>query len=62
MVTATPPTKAQKRELPRWARVLRMRESGMGISALAAAEDISTSQVYYLLSRAKNAREQGLLP
>lgn len=53
------PSKQARRELPRWKRLLEMREQGLSIRELANLYDISESQVYELLSRAKKAREDG---
>lgn len=59
MVTAVPPTKAQRRELPRWAKILRLRGAGLTVHELATLEDITPTQVYALLHKAKEAKRQG---
>ena len=59
MTTATEPTKSQRREFSRWANILKLREAGVPIETLAKTEDVSTTQIYALLARARKAKELG---
>ena len=53
--------KQAKRELARWKTILALREAGLTPAELAARYDITTSQVYALLVRAKDAKQRGWL-
>ena len=59
MVTVIQPTKQQRRELPRWGMILQRRTMGLTVAELARLLDVSETQVYALLKRAREAREKG---
>lgn len=61
MVTTERPTKTQKREFGRWRRVLALREGGLSITEIMLREDVSQSQIYALLAKARWARSLGWL-
>ena len=61
MATTTVISKQAARELARWKVVLALREAGLTMDELAAKYDITTSQVYALLARAREARAKGWL-
>jgi len=50
-----------RRELPRWRAILAARSAGVSIAQLASDYDVTDTQVYALLAKAKHAKEQGWL-
>lgn len=57
-ITKDPPKQVQ-RELARWSNVLNLREKGVSIENLAVMLAVTPSQIYYLLSKARQARTKG---
>ena len=59
MVVTTEPNKSQRRELERWGKLLKLKESGFSVHQLAQLEDVTTTQIYALLAKAKDAKQRG---
>ena len=57
----TSPGKQQRRELARWAKLLKLHAAGVSVRDLAILESITTAQVYALLARARKAKAAGWL-
>lgn len=61
MVVLARPNKQQARELPRWKRILALKDGGLTKEEIASREGVGVEQVRRLLLAAEKARQLGWL-